>query len=885
MPLRFYSRPDLLRCQHEPGRQAMSENPQSQQRRDSPAVRLMTLDILQNILRFSDNAGRLGEFLVRQVRELVGAQVVVLFQFSNEQDGPSHRIVSVQPETRETVARKRDVDLLARISQDLVQPEVWKRDGSPDEISDALSGLGYETAIAVPLTVGTVPLGTLLLLELFDVHQADKALDVLEILSGVAALVLRSALLYETQEHIIEARTRQLSVRSRIAESFLGPPSKDVYADLLSVVLSVLNSRAGTFGYLDETGDLIVSRMKTKTPAKDQVPEAPLTLPIQTWEDSAWGRALREYRTTCSNKHSTRKGPGGDITETRHISLPILFRGELLGFFRVADKESDYTHEDVDTLEKIADQVAPILSARLQQRKTHKELLKEKLLSEDYINSLPGLFYVFDRERFVRWNRQWYRVTGYSAQELAVRYGQDFFEGTDRGLIEEKMLTAFQTGSADTEAQLVTKDGRRIPYYFTGLRREFDGKPHLVGLGIDITDRKRAETEKAKLEAQLRQSQKMEALGTLAGGVAHEFNNILAGVVGFAELALMGLPVDSKVRADILQILKAGMRGKTLTQQILAYSRPGDSARKPVDVEDVLNELAENIRATVPANVQVSERRDLSAAIVMADPAQLHQALENLCRNGIQALGENGGTLQILCANETYSERDLLRNPLPDSDNYVRISIVDDGHGMSSDVLDRIFEPFFTTKGPGEGTGLGLAVVHGIVTNHGGTITVQSRPGKGSEFQVRIPLHEGKKAAVHDLNPKPLPEGSGSILFVDDQETICSFMGRTLEKMGFEAVLRQNPVEALDDFRKNPGRFDLVITDLTMPEMKGTDLCRRLREIRPDLRIIMATGYGDSLDREMVRELGIQEVLSKPYTVGDLSAVLKRVLKESFSRG
>jgi PAS domain S-box-containing protein len=422
------------------------------------------------------------------------------------------------------------------------------------------------------------------------------------------------------------------------------------------------------------------------------------------------------------------------------------------------------------------------------------------------------------------------------------------------------------------------------PHYFhviQGPLRDCDGEVvEISGIVRDITEQTRAEKEKEVLEEKLIHAQKMEAVGTLAGGIAHEFNNLLAGVVGYAELMLLDLPPDSKRRTDLLQILKAGKRGKALTSQILTYSRPGDTDRKPIDLAELFVSALKNIRMSVPQNIAILYENQVVSPTVMADPTQIHQVLENLCLNAIHAMRDVGGTLRIDCTEEEVSSEYAALDPELKPGKYVKLSVHDTGHGIDKQFIDRVFEPFFTTKKTGEGTGLGLSVVHGIVENHGGTIRVQSSLGKGTTFEVLLSLQAMKAEPPQQTHPATLPTGSGRILFVDDEDTIIAWALRVLSRMGYDVVTKSNGAEALRAFQVDPANFDLVITDLTMPGMTGQDLCSNLRDIRRDIPIIMCTGYGDSIDRGKASKLGGMDVLAKPVSIADLASAIEKAMSQ-----
>jgi signal transduction histidine kinase/ActR/RegA family two-component response regulator len=392
----------------------------------------------------------------------------------------------------------------------------------------------------------------------------------------------------------------------------------------------------------------------------------------------------------------------------------------------------------------------------------------------------------------------------------------------------------------------------------------------------DLTERIQAETEKKILEKQLRQAQKMEAVGTLAGGIAHDFNNILSAVIGFAEMAMDETPPESSTRHSMQQVLQAGLRAKNLVKQILAFSRQTEQALQPVQMRKVVQEAGELLRASLPTTIEI--RREVrSNAFVLADPTQMHQVLMNLCTNAAHAMRERGGRL-------TIGLEDLEVPPaapgspmelLPGA--YLRLTVQDTGMGIPADHLERIFDPFFTTKGVGEGTGMGLSVVHGIVKAHGGNIGVTSTVGRGSAFTVLLPAITSTNEQRLE-RPTAAPGGSERILLVDDEAMLVQMTAQLLERLGYRVAAETSSPRALERFRAAPGEFDLVITDMTMPGVTGKELAREVLGLRPRLPVILCTGFSDAIDEATAREMGIRAFIVKPIVMRELAETVRRVL-------
>jgi len=396
----------------------------------------------------------------------------------------------------------------------------------------------------------------------------------------------------------------------------------------------------------------------------------------------------------------------------------------------------------------------------------------------------------------------------------------------------------------------------------------------------DITERRRAEQMRQELEAQLRQAQKMEAIGTLAGGIAHDFNNILYAIQGYAELVMDRLPVDSQAYEDQKEVLTASRRAADLVRQILAFSRRSKAELMPVNVADTAREVLKLIRASMPATIELRFEKNCDSAIILADPTQVHQVLMNLCTNAGHAMGDQPGTLEVRLRSEVITPGDVRDHPSRNAGRYVVISVQDTGCGMLPEVVDRIFDPFFTTKDVGAGTGLGLSTVHGIVVGLGGEIRVESAPGSGTTFDVFIPQQQSPEEAQVQLNAAATC-GNERVLLVDDEEALARMCGQGLSRLGYKVEPFVSSVEAMQRFAEAPDDFDLVITDHTMPQLTGSVMARRMLELRPDLPIILCTGYSEKVTPESIRELGIRALLEKPLAMRDLATAIRSVLDES----
>jgi PAS domain S-box-containing protein len=385
-------------------------------------------------------------------------------------------------------------------------------------------------------------------------------------------------------------------------------------------------------------------------------------------------------------------------------------------------------------------------------------------------------------------------------------------------------------------------------------------------------------TEEARLEKQLRQSQKMEAMGRLAGGIAHDFNNILMAIIGYTELAVGQLPEETSAKKDLHEVLGAGRRARDLVNQILAFSRQDEQERRPVRVQLVLEEAFKLLRASMPSTIDIRRNIGEETRPVLSDSTQIHQVIMNLCTNAYHAIGDKHGILEVtLDEDEIDGETAGLTSPDMKPGPYVKLTIADTGTGMTGDVLERIFDPYFTTKELGEGTGMGLSVVHGVVRSHGGGITVHSEPGQGTTVNVFLPCCD-EQAMDEPTEVRPMERGTERIMFIDDEETIAELGRRILESLDYQVTVLTDPVAAMDTFRRQPQDFDLVVTDFTMPKMTGLELAEDMMKIRPDIPIILCTGFSENLSRKKVLKMGVAEYLVKPITPSVLSNVIRSIL-------
>ncbi|MEW6519126.1 MAG: transporter substrate-binding domain-containing protein [Thermodesulfobacteriota bacterium] len=400
-----------------------------------------------------------------------------------------------------------------------------------------------------------------------------------------------------------------------------------------------------------------------------------------------------------------------------------------------------------------------------------------------------------------------------------------------------------------------------------------------------IIHKKEIKAEKAELANLLRQSQKMEAIGTLAGGIAHDFNNILTPILGYADMVRDELPLDTPQAENLNHVIRAAKRAKELVQQILAFSRQTEEERKPVQIHLVVKEALKLLRASIPSTIQIHKDIDPNCGLVLADASQIHQIVMNLCTNAYHAMLKTDGILKVSLGNINIAANDprVLDMQLSPG-NYVNLEVSDTGIGMDQTTMDKIFDPYFTTKKKGEGTGLGLSVVHGIVKGMGGRITTRSEVGKGTTFNIYLPRIT--HAAIYDKKAqKPIPRGSEKIMVVDDEETIALMEKQMLESLGYTVTVMQHSMDALREFSDHPEKYDLVITDMAMPVMNGDELALRIMALRPDLPVVLCTGFSEIIDEPRAKSIGIREFVMKPIIKRNLGEIVRSALDHGERRG
>lgn len=527
-------------------------------------------------------------------------------------------------------------------------------------------------------------------------------------------------------------------------------------------------------------------------------------------------------------------------------------------------------------------------------KEAEDRVLQERNFATTIIDTLPGIFFIMDgRGTLVRWKG---RVKGddafgYSPEEVRSMNALEMVEPRDRDLAAAKLHEGFVKGQTSVEITFMRKNGDRLAFHVAVSRMRLDGENYLIGIGFEITDRKRAEEEREKTRTQLIQAQKMEAIGTLAGGIAHDFNNMLMGIMGSLDLIRLILNRDGQVdRSAILNYieiaLESSRRSAEMTRRLLTLSRKSGVQTVQMDINETIAAVHRLCRNTLPKSVKLDFREAAEPLRVKAEPLQVEQVLLNLCVNAAHAMtimrptGEReGGTLTVTASLARPTDDFISRYPLARPGAvYVRLSVEDTGVGIEVEVRGQIFDPFFTTKRKEEGTGLGLAMAYTIVQQHGGFIDVASTPGEGSVFTVYLPLLEEEEAPDH-----PVPEadepvvGEGRILLVDDEKPVLGIAAGMLERLGYEVTSAESASEAMELFGRAHGNFAAVILDLSMPGMSGLEVYEKMRALNPEVRVLLASGFIEESVLADALNNGVAGFIQKPYTITELSVKVKQV--------
>jgi PAS domain S-box-containing protein len=660
--------------------------------------------------------------------------------------------------------------------------------------------------------------------------------------------------------------------------------AEDIHEFIDNALVEAIRLTESAFGYIalydEDRGEFIFNSLPGSRSQDNPAEGSPVFCPLDSTglmaEAASRGRPV--VRNDARELHSIVTGfPYGHMPVTRFIAIPIVREGCIAAVIGLANKAADYDEADVTQLSLMMDAVWKSVDKKkaenaLLQSETRLRLALEAaqagtwewdLMTGKNIwsDELWGLFRL-QPNCCIPSHEVWFRV----------------MHPDDRIRVKNILKKAI----AD-KAELNAEWRVNVPY---GEQRWVmsRGKPRIdiagrvtgyIGIVVDITKRKLAEEERENLQVQLIQAQKMEAIGTLAGGIAHDFNNILGAILGYAEMLREECDPESLNAEDLDEIIHAGNRAKELIKQILAFSRRAKTEKIPMQPSVIVKETIKLLRSSLPATIEIEQDIDPDTGVIVADPTQIHQVVMNLCTNAYQAMEEKGGTLSITLGNTFLSQSEV--DPRLREGEFVRLSVRDTGPGIPPAIQKRIFDPYFTTKEVGKGTGIGLSVVHGIVKSCDGYILCRSSLGKGTIFDIYLPTIVEEMPATTEA-AQPTPVGDEHILFVDDEKILADMARTMLEKLGYRVTVHTDSLEAFNTFVSGPADFDLVITDQTMPGITGMDLAGKLLEIRPDLPIILCTGYSTQVSEIKARRAGVRGFAMKPFAKKTLAGLIRSVL-------
>ncbi len=646
---------------------------------------------------------------------------------------------------------------------------------------------------------------------------------------------------------------------------------------------ALTHSRIGFFHFLDQ-GQGIISRQGWSTNTRHLYESEIVQAHFPISDQGIWTECIKGCRPVIQNNDlgsiPESVPPPGHPPLVRFLLMPIVRNGKVEAILGLGNKRFDYDEMDVDHVGQLARFAWETVDRkRAEETLMERETILRAVFDQTYqlmgLFSTDGKFLAVNRasiefaevdESFLIGKIMWETLWWKNAPEKKDRAKNMFLKSVAGEFLRFETTT-------------LTKDG--VPRTIdSSLRPIFNDEGEVIFIcaeGRDITDKKAAKKEKKKLEAQLLQAQKLEAIGTLAGGVAHDFNNILGGIIGLAELAQEDVSQADPLKYYIDHIALSGYRAKDLVEQILLFSRQKDQEMQPVDVTLMAKEVVRLLRSTVPRAIEIKTRFQPEKALVISSPAQIHQILMNLCSNAVHAMSPRGGRLLISMEEAALDRNDLPTLPGMTPGSFLILKVCDSGHGIPPDILDKVFDPFFSTKARGEGTGLGLAVVHGIVKKHGGGILVDSKPGEGTRVSIYLPRAKDEVARNLSVD-MDIYGGNEHILLVDDEPLIIESISRMLKRLGYRVTAVSDSRKAWHLFSENSDRFDLVVTDNRMPHMGGISLSEKMFGLNPQTHIILCTGFGDQLTIKLARQIGIKAIVFKPVIKAKIASEIRRIM-------
>jgi PAS domain S-box-containing protein len=690
----------------------------------------------------------------------------------------------------------------------------------------------------------------------------------------------------EKAKHFEELRLEKLLELSQMS----GASLEELTDFALEEAVKLTQSKIGYLAFLndDETQLTLYSWSKH---AMEQCEVVDKKLTYDVAKTGLWVDSIRQRRVQILNDYQESDSPAkqgypkGHMEIERLLNLPVFDGEKIVAIAGVANKQDDYNQSDVRQLELMMDGMWKIIQRKQYEDDLRSSEKRYRLLADNASDNIWILDLSTFSFSYISPSVEW--ILGYTPKEMlgekidryiAPEFIKKISETIFEELEQEGKKGIDKNRSQVIELQQIKKDGSKIWTEVTAsFLRDKKGKPdRILGITREITLRK-------NLEQKLLQSQKMEALGTLAGGIAHDFNNILSSVLGFTELAKLGAGNDEELKSNLDQVLASGVRAWDLVKHILTFSRRADVQKDLIPITPLVKECLKFLRASIPINVEIKHCLAKQEFIVLADPSQILQVLMNLFTNAIYAMEENGGLLDVSMQSINIKADPFFLKQELGAGAYIELIITDTGCGIQKEVRSRIFEPFFTTKERGKGTGMGLSIAYGIIKDLGGKISVDSEPGVGTTFRIILPIQEAQCAMGETSENLSSFTGRGRILLVDDEAGIVEWSSKVLLKLGYDVIGGTDSQETLEKFKQDPNGFDLVLTDLSMPRMNGLELARKMIDIRPDIPIILSTGFSEELTSKKLEANGIFDILMKPVITSELARVVAQAIQKNIS--
>lgn len=742
------------------------------------------------------------------------------------------------------------------------------------------------------IPVGHIPLTRLMVIPVFSQDKivaigavANKESDYSDYdLKSISALLTNVHILLERQEVSEELlkKNRALQALSRCNEALVRSANEsDLLQKICRILVEIGNYPLAWVGAAEHNREKTVSPIAVFGDRNDYLEKISVSWADNEHGQGPTGMAIRTGKTQVikdidSDLHYK---PWLDMAHecgyASRIALPLKKKKKCWGVLNVYAREPyAFDQDEIVLLEEFAEDLAfgiTNIRIREKQKRDEKALHESQIRMQTIYETVQAGIVIIDAEnrQIIDANPVAVKSIGLPKKELLGKTCAEIFCIPEGGVCP---ILDLKKKAENAERHLVKADGEKIPILKSVVEFNLQGRKCLLESFLDITALKQVEQEKVEMQSQIRQMQKIEAIGTLAGGIAHDFNNLLTPILAYSQMLQAAQPPESQAHEELREIHTAALRAKDLVGQILTFSREKEQGRSPVGITPIVKECIKLIQASFPTTIKIELKIAAKADVVNADPTQIHQIIMNLCTNALHAMSESGGILEVKVEEKDHDQ--------VFSHRYLTLTVSDTGCGMSKLTQERIFEPYFTTKGVNEGTGLGLSIVHGIVRSFDGDITVSTELGKGTTFTVYLPLIDLKKDDETLLDQEAeCPKGHESILLVDDELAVVKSIGRILESLGYKVTERTSGIEALELFRAKPQDFDIVITDLTMPNMTGELLAQEIMTIRPETPVLLCSGYRNKITDEAVANFGIKNFISKPLVKKDLAQMVRRLLQ------